>query len=482
MISPSIRFLTEQTIQRVIDEAIEALRDPGVELHSEQAIHLLAEAGAEVDKEAKIARIPRTMVEQALKTSPSAFTVHDLAGNPKLELGGENTYYYPGGTSIYFLDSDTRCMREAVSSDLQRFYKVAEMLPEIDAQTTAVISSDVPKEISDSYRVYLLLKHTRKPFATGGFSVEGQQVILDMIAAAVGGAQILAQKPVTVQAICPTPPLHWSDITCDSLILCAQRDVPVYFVSMPLVGGTGPATLIGSIVQHAAETLSGVVIAQLVRPGARMLWGGSPAILDMRTGMTPMGAIETLMFDCAYNEVGKYLKLPTHGYLGLTDAKVVDAQAGIESALGLALANLARVNLVAGAGQMLFESAQSCESLVVSHEAVGIARRLRRGINDSEPSLGLEMIRKVGHAGNFLATDHTRKWFRREQFIPRLLSRESLEAWQERGSKDMYERAREYVLELEEAYEPAVPESTIEAVTEVMSAAASKYGVDRLPA
>jgi len=482
VISPTIRFLTRQTIERVIDEAIEALADPGVKVHSERAFGLLDQAGVTLDREKRVARIPRSLIEQALKTSPASFTLYDLNGNPRLELGGDNTYYYPGATSVYYLDPETRQMREAVSSDLVRFYKVAEMLPDLDAQATAIISSDVPKEISDSYRVYLLLKHARKPFVTGCFSVEGQRVILDMIAAAVGGYEALAQKPVSAQAICPTPPLHWSEITGDSLVLCAEKDVPVIFISMPLAGGTGPATIIGSVVQHTAETLSGVVIAQLVRPGARMLWGGSPAILDMRTGTTPMGAIETMMMDCAYNEVGKYLNLPTHGYLGLTDAKLVDAQAGIESALGLVLANLSRVNLVSGPGHMNFEISQSCEDLVVDHEIIGIARRLRQGIDDSEASLGLEVIRQVGHAGNFLASPHTKKWFRREQFMPRLISREPLEAWQGRGSKDIYQRAHEYVLELEAAYQPAVSEETIQAITEVMLAAARRHGMKRLPA
>ncbi|MGC8873824.1 MAG: trimethylamine methyltransferase family protein, partial [Chloroflexia bacterium] len=445
MVQPSIRFLSDETIDRVLDEAMSALEDPGVEVHSERALSLLADHGAHVERKKQVARIPRALVEQALKTAPSEFVLYDLEGQARLDLGGENTYYYPGATSVYYLDPEERRMREAVSADLIRFYKITEQLPEIDAQVTAIISSDVPKEISDSYRLYLLLKHTRKPFVTGGFSIEGQQVILDLVAAAVGGYEALAQKPVTAQAICPTPPLHWSEITCENLILCAERDVPVIFISMPLAGGTGPATLIGSIVQHTAETLSGVVIAQIVRPGAKMLWGGSPAILDMRYGTTPMGAIETIMMDCAYNEVGKRLGLPTHGYLGLTDSKVVDAQAGIESALGLVLANLARVNLVAGPGHMNFEISQSCEDLVIDHEILGIARRLRRGIDDSEPSLGLEVIRQVGHAGNFLAIPHTRRSYRREQFMPRLFSRESLESWQQAGAKDIYQRAREYV-------------------------------------
>lgn len=482
MLRPSIRFLSDETVDRVIDEAMSALEDPGVEVHSPRAIALLGEHGAHVDRERKVVRIPRALVEQALKTAPSAFTLYDLDGQPRLELGGDNTYYYPGATSVYYLDPQTGRMREAVSADLIRFYKVAEQLPEIDAQVTAIISSDVPKEISDSYRLYLLLKYTRKPFVTGGFSIEGQQVILDLAAAAVGGYQALAQKPVTAQAICPTPPLHWSEITCENLITCAERDVPVIFISMPLAGGTGPATLIGSIVQHAAETLSGVVIAQLVRPGARMLWGGSPAILDMRNGTTPMGAIETIMIDCAFNEVGKRLRIPTHGYLGLTDSKVVDAQAGIESALGLVLANLARVNLVAGPGHMNFEISQSAEDLVIDHEILGIARRLRRGIDDSEPSLGLELIRQVGHAGNFLAIPHTRRVYRKEQYMPRLFSRESLQAWEQAGAKDIYQRAREYVQELEAAYIPRVPEETVRAVTEVMLEAARRYGLERLPA
>jgi trimethylamine--corrinoid protein Co-methyltransferase len=153
----------------------------------------------------------------------------------------------------------------------------------------------------------------------------------DMLVAAVGSEKSLEEKPIAVFDACPSPPLKWSDITCQNLTDCAKYNIPAQLISMPLVGATAPVTLAGAVVQHTAECLSGVTINQLANPGAPIVWGGSPATFDMRKGTTPMGAIGTWMINCAYVQVGKELGMPTDSYLGMSDAKVVDAQCGLES-------------------------------------------------------------------------------------------------------------------------------------------------------
>ena len=167
--------------------------------------------------------------------------------------------------------------------------------------------------------------------------------------------------------------------------------VPAQMVSMPLAGGAAPVTLIGSVVQHAAECLSGIAIHQLASPGSPIVWGGAPAILDMRSGTTPMGAVETAMIDAAYAQVGKSLGLPTHTYLVGSDAKLVDAQAGMESATGAVIAALAGVDLVSGAGMLDTLLCQSAEKLVVDAEAISSALRLvtRHRDADGDPRHGV---------------------------------------------------------------------------------------------
>ena len=210
--------------------------------------------------------------------------------------------------------------------------------------------------------------------------------------------------------------------------------------------GAAPVSLAGSVVQHAAESLAGIVIHQAAAPGAPIVWGGAPAILDMRTGATPMGAIETAMLNAGNAQVGRSLGLPTHGYLGASDAKLVDAQAGMESATTALVGTLAGIDLISGIGMLDELRCQSVEKLVIDAEAVSSALRLVRGIDAPAEGLGLAAIRAAGFAGRFLEQPETRRRFRAEQHIPsRVVERGSLGAWREAGSRDAFAKAREEV-------------------------------------
>jgi trimethylamine--corrinoid protein Co-methyltransferase len=196
-----------------------------------------------------------------------------------------------------------------------------------------------------------------------------------------------------------------------------------------------------------------------------------------------MGAIETMMIDCAYAQVGKYLGLPTHAYMGMSDAKIVDAQAGFESGIGNILAALAGVNMVSGAGMMDFESCFSLEKLVMDNELIGMARRLVRGMDVSEDPLATAIMRQVGHGGNFLRTKHTRQWFKREQFIPSpVIDRDYREAWEGKGARDIVERAHERVEQLVAAYQPKpLPKEVEQELVAITLQAAQEQGMEKLP-
>ena len=389
----------------------------------------------QVDLAAQVARIPADLARRAVETAPSSFYLYDADGQPAVHYGDDDVQFDPGSAAIEIIDHGATRSREPVTADFMRFIKLADGLDALDAVATSLVCADVPQEIADLYRLYLVLLHTGKPVVTGAFAVETWQVMKDLLVAVAGSEEALAAKPRAVFDVCPSPPLLWSEITCENLMDCAQYRVPAELVSMPLTGATGPATLLGAVVQHAAECLSGVTIHQLVNPGAPIVWGGSPAAFDMRTGTTPMGAIETMMIDCSYAEVGKYLGLPTHAYLGMSDAKVVDAQCGFESGIGAMLAALTGINMISGAGMLDFESCFSLEKLVIDAEIVGMAKRLVTGMVERETPLALDIIRQVGHAGNFLVAPHTRRWFREELFIPSpVVDRDFRREWEAKGA------------------------------------------------
>jgi trimethylamine--corrinoid protein Co-methyltransferase len=486
MIRPKLEFLSPETVNRALDEAYELLWNPGVRVHYDEALRLLADAGATVDMESRVARIPRALAERAVETAPSSFHLYNLDGEPVVHYGGDDVHFDPGSAAIEIADFGANQSRVPVTADCEDFVRLAEMLPQIDALATSIVCGDVPQNMADWYRLYLLLLYGRKPIVTGTFAIETFSIMHELLVVVAGSPEALADKPRAVFDACPSPPLLWSDITCANLIDCARTGVPAELVSMPLMGATGPATVIGSAVQHAAECLSGITIHQLAKAGSPIVWGGSPASFDMRTGTTPMGAMATMMLDCTYAQIGKAIKpggLPTHAYLGMADTKVVDAQTGLESASGAILGALTGVNMMSGPGMMDFESCFSLEKLAIDAEIVGMAKRLVAGVDDSAEPLALHVMREVGHAGNFLKSKHTRRHFRKEDYIPtEVIDRDFRQTWFDKGAQDITVRAHRRVQELIAAYEPlSLPGEVVRELEMIAIRHARAAGLDELP-
>jgi trimethylamine---corrinoid protein Co-methyltransferase len=480
---PKLELLSPELVQRVLDEALQLLLEPGVKVQSEAARELLAAAGARVDGAREVVRIPETAVRQAVATVPREFCLYDVEGKAAVRYGGDHVHFDPGSAAVNVLDPETG-HRPAVTADLVRLVQVAEMLPQYDAQSTAVVCSDVAQEIGDIYRLYLLLLYSGKPIVTGAFSYRTTQAMIEMLALYAGGRAPLAQKPRAVFDVCPSPPLIWSEFGAHSLMELAQAQVPAEIVSMPLAGVAAPVTLIGSVVQHAAECLAGITIHQLARPGSPIVWGGAAAILDMRHGATPMGAIETAMIDLAYVQVGKSLDLPTHTYLGASDAKVVDTQAGLESGIGTILAALAGVNMVSGAGMLDFLNSFSVEKLVMDAEIIAMARRLLQGIHLHTETLATALFAGIDFKGDFLKQRATRQLFGKEQHLPSpVIDRGSIRAWQAAGSPDIFARSQLRVADLLADYRrPPVAAGQEASLKQMMASLAATAGMEKLPA
>jgi trimethylamine--corrinoid protein Co-methyltransferase len=482
-VQPHLSLLDDALVERIILEGLELLQAPGVKVYSDEGLALLADAGADVDFEAKVACIPQPLVEAALKTAPPSFALYDAEGNVAVRYEGDHVQFDPGSSAVRILDGETGQHRQPVTADYVRYAQLTEMLPAYEAISTAFVCSDVVEGIGDLYRLYLTLLYSKKPIVTGAFRIDTMHVMKDLLVAEAGSLEALVAKPRAVFDVCSSPPLLWSELTCQNLIDCARYGIPAQLVSMPLAGSTAPVKLVGAIVQHTAESMSGVTVHQLAAPGAPIVWGGAPAITDMRFGSTPMGAIETAMIDAAYAQVAKRLGMPTHTYLGASDSKSLDAQAGFESGMSALMGALAGINMISGAGMLDFLRAQSLEKLVIDAEIIAMAKRLLAWIEADDEDLGSALIRSVGHHGHFLGQNHTRTWFRREQHIPsEVVDRGSLTAWQDSGGKSAMDRAQDRVESLLAAYQTRpLPGDVSRTLRDVTARAARQFGMDRLP-
>lgn len=478
---PHLALLDAGLVRRVLDEAFTILGNTGARVQSEAARALLTSRGALADGE--VVRFPEALIRESLATAPRAFSLYDRAGHPAVRYGEGVVQFDPGSSCVHVLDPDTGQHRESRSADLVRLVQVAEQLPAYSAQSTAMVCADVPEGIGDLYRLFLVLWYSDKPVVTGAFTAASTGAMLDLLAAESGSREAMSSRPRAIFDVCPSPPLHWSDFAADSLLLLAAARVPAEIVSVPLAGATAPVTLAGAVVQHAAEVLVGVTIHQLAGPGAPLVWGGAPAIFDMRTGNAPMGAIETAMLDAACAQVGKSLGLPTHGYLCGGDAKLVDAQAGMETAFASLVGVLSGIDMISGAGMLDFLACHSVEKLVLDAEAIEMAKRFGRGIEPAGESLAADLFSRIGLSGEFLKLKETRALFRGEQYLPgEVIDRNSLRHWEERGRDDAFARARRRVAELVAAYRrPDLGAAREGALLEVVRRETARVDLSSLP-
>jgi trimethylamine--corrinoid protein Co-methyltransferase len=479
---PTIRFLDEQLITRIVDEARELLRTLGMTILNQEVLSLLGDHGAEVDLSAEHVRFNDEIIDKALKTSPSSFQLFDVLGNQTHDFSGDNVHYTPGSAAINVLDHATGEARRPATADYIRYAKLVGGLKHIAAQSTAFVPADVAEPISDSYRLFLGLLFCEKPVVTGAFS-KNFDVISDLQLIVRGSAEELKQKPLTVISVCPTAPLKWTAAASQNLLDCARHSIPVEYISMPLPGFMAPVTVVGSLIQHTAETLSGIVISQLANPGTPMLYGGAPGIFDMRFETTPMGAIETMMIDCAYVEIGKFLNIPTQTYTAMSDAKLLDAQAGLETGMGAALGALAGVNNISGPGILDFINTFSLEKLLVDNEICGMTFRLLEGIQPRDDFPASPLFQEFLRDKHLIIADHTRKHLREEIHFPGpTIDRANRARWQQNGALTIGEQASKEVERLILEAEPTrLDEGVQSQLIERMEKAARSAGMEALP-
>jgi len=480
---PTLELLSQPLLERIVAEALEVLSKVGVLIDNDKVLEMLGDAGAQIDRPARRALIPDLLVWRCVRSAPSNVAIFDRQGKSALQLGGLNVHFDPGSAALRVLDSQTQEARPPVTADLVSLARLTDALPHIQAQSTALVPSDVPAGIADRYRLLIVLLNSTKPVITGTFVADGFSLMKQMLVATAGGEANLRKYPRAVFDTCATQPLKWSSLTSQCLVDCARAGIPAELISAPLLGATAPVTLTGALVQHTAENLSGVVIHQLAAQGSPVIYGGSPAVFDMRQGTIALGAIESAMVACAYAQIGRFMHFPTHGYLGLSDSKVLDVQCGLESGIGATLAALSGINVVSGAGMLEFENCQSLEKLVIDNEICGMARRLVAGIEKREEIMGEDLYADLAGGDYFLTSPVTLRWLRQEVMFPgSVISRETPEVWQKNGRKSALQRARERVQELLSRHRPEpLPDELERHLVEIMEADAKCKGMAHLP-
>ena len=450
--------LSESDLKTIYQRALNILEKTGVKFHCRQALDILHDTSrVEVDYSKQTARFSPAVVQDSIEKAPERIKMYNREGEEALTVGGEEVNFVPGSAALKILTSRGGNVREAGSKDLEKISVVTDALKNIKLQSTSVVLKDVPEVISDFSRLYILLHNSDKPIVTGAFSRQGITNMQKILQAAADGEEELRNKPLAIFDICASPPLKWSEISCYNIIDCARYGLPLELISLPMPGVASPVTLAGSVLFHTVEVLSGLVLAQTVNPGLPVIYGGAPVNFDMKTGTTPMSAVEAAMIGASTAQMGKYFSLPTHTFACLSDAKLVDMQAGLETSMSGTIALLSGVNIIAGPGILDDVNCFSLEKLVIDNDICGMALRLKRGVEVSEEKLAENLIAEKGPGGeDYLTDEHTLRWYQEESYYPsEVIDRKTRDTWEKSGKKDIYERASDKVENILAGHDPS---------------------------
>lgn len=347
----------------------------------------------------------------------------------------------PASSALKVMDRESGAPRDATTADFVEYVKVADGLEHLAYLSTAFVPKDVPADVADAWRLYVALAHSKQPLVSGAFTEHGVERMARIMQHFRADADELRAKPMAMFTCCPNTPLLWGEDPARNLIDCARHGIPVEVVPVMLLGMIAPATTVGALVLHTAEVLSGLTIAQHVRPGAPIVFGGAPASFHMQLMTNPMTAVEALQVYAGYAQVARHLGLPSQAYMGLSDSKRCDMQAGAESASGAYLAGLCGIDSVSGPGMLDYVNCFSLEKLVFDDELVSHVQRFLRPVEpkDDLPTMGL--IEELLAEKHLLTSEHTLARWPEELYLPGpMVDRTNWDQWEMHGAKD--ERAR----------------------------------------
>ena len=434
-------LLSDEQIQKLHRASLEILDTIGVHVPHEDALNLFREAGARVDTDNQIVRIPEPVVAHCLEVAGRQFTIHGRDRSKTAAFGvGRRNYNSIAGEAHWVEDNLVR--RPATLADVATATRLGDALPWINI----VGAMADPHEVPVSYRCVAVaaeqLKHTTKPITFWFHDRASAKFILDLFTIVAGSEQEAVQYPLAYPFLEPISPLRFPRHGVDLLFETCRFHLPVPIGPMAQVGATAPGTLAGTMAQENAEILAGLCIVQLIEPGTPVCYGGIPHAFDMRTTQLIFAGPEQALMAVGMTQMGKFYNLPVYINVGLTDSKTVDAQAGLEAGITLACGAMAGADIFGHLGISGVDQGTSLAMLVMQHEIIGYVERMLRGVEVTDEKLGLDTIERAKDQGSFLAEEHTVRHFREELWFPQLLDRNFWDAWATAGREDMATRCR----------------------------------------
>jgi trimethylamine--corrinoid protein Co-methyltransferase len=463
--TPTFQVLTEDEVEGIYFSALTVLYQTGVRVYDEEGVRVAYEGGAIVEDrqaDSALVKIPPWLVDKALATLPRKVVVTGPDRKHRMELYKDSLYFGAGSDTPFTIDPYSGERRRATYKDVVNFARIAQALPNIDFHMSLGIVQDVQVGTYDRWQYLAMLEGTSKPINITAVDIDGLKDQLEMAYIRVGGRDEWRKGPIFSLYIEPVSPLSHSQEVVQKLLFASDNEIPFVYTPCPLAGATAPCTLAGTAVQALTESLFGIVISQIRKPGAPLIIGGLMSNMDMQTTVYCYGSPEMALLSAAYTDITKWLGVPEYETAGCSDAKMFDEQAALEATMNITTAALIGGNMIHDVGYLEQGLTSSAEMMVASDEIIDRVKRILRGVPVTDDTRALEVMDEVGPGGHFLDHDHTYARFKTEIWRPTLTDRLNWDNWEAAGSKTYRQRVHEKTIEiLETETEPLMDEKML---------------------
>ncbi len=465
----NLAFLSDAELDRLHTASLEILETVGVEIPHTQALELFQESGAFVDMRTHRVRIPEPVIRRAMDVCGKEFTLYGRDRSQKAAFGAGARNYNSSAGQALWVEDDAGRRRYPRLEDVATATRLGDALPLLTIPGAMADPQDLPPAYRCVCVAAEMLKNTTKPITFWFHDRASARFLVELFTVVAGSESEARDYPLAFPLFEPISPLHFPHDGVDLLFETCRLPLPVVIGPMAQVGCTAPGTLAGTMAQENAEILAGLCLVQLIQPGTPVCFGGIPHAFNMRAGQIVFGGPEQLLMAVAMTQLGRRYGLPVYVNAGLTDSKLPDAQAGLESGMTLLAAVLAGADIFGHLGICGMDQGASLTMLVMQHEAIAYIERVLQGIALNDATLALDVIRNVGPGGNFLAEAHTAEHFRSELWFPELLDRDVFSIWAEGRASDMATRCREMKERLVQEHEPRpLPDDTGRAIEKLV--------------
>jgi trimethylamine--corrinoid protein Co-methyltransferase len=447
------QILTDDQIEQIYFAALDVLEISGARISHPEALELFANSDAVVSETNRV-RIPTAMVEQALGSCPSKSTLTGRNGKRSVKLQKNEVAFGSGADAGFVYDRKSGERRASTFADVEAAARIVDYLPRLDFCMSYGRVSNAPNpKTYDRHQFLDMIKKCTKHLVVTSVDVDGLRDQWEMACLLGGGEKEFRLNPLFAAFIRSDSPLMSNNDTVDKLLFATEKGIPAVYTPCAVLGVTAPASIAGVLVQTLADALFTVVLCCLKKPGAPLLLGGIQSVKAHTKETLSYGSPELHLTSAAMTEIYKWLGVLSSSAGGCTDAKVVDEQAASESVMSIYNNLLAGTNLVHQAGCLDGGLTGSLSSLVMCDEIIGMVKQIGKGIQVTDETLALDILKEVGPGGEFLSHDHTydhwKEWFR-----PTIIDRSNFEVWSDSGSKTYNDRLEPEVDRILESHAP----------------------------